>query len=45
MDLPPGWNKYTTEDGKDYFHNAALGVTQWEDPAGNVAGTKDCNPR
>lgn len=34
--MPPNWAKYTTEDGKDYFHNAVTNVTQWEMPVGNA---------
>jgi hypothetical protein len=30
--LPPNWNKYTTDDGKDYFHNSVTNTTQWERP-------------
>jgi len=33
MSLPSGWNRYTTDDGKEYFHNATSNVTQWEAPA------------
>ncbi|CAK8999712.1 unnamed protein product [Durusdinium trenchii] len=33
MALPPNWERYTTEDGKEYFHNAALNKTQWERPS------------
>lgn len=31
-DLPPGWTRYTTDEGKDYFHNAQTDVTQWMKP-------------
>ncbi|CAD7958075.1 unnamed protein product [Amoebophrya sp. A120] len=31
--LPPNWTKYTTDDGKDYYHNAVTNTTQWERPA------------
>lgn len=30
--LPPDWTRYTTPDGKEYFHNATTNVTQWEKP-------------
>jgi hypothetical protein len=30
--LPPHWTKYTSEDGKDYYHNALMNTTQWEVP-------------
>lgn len=32
MALPPNWVKYTTEDGKDYYHNAVSNTTQWDKP-------------
>jgi hypothetical protein len=32
MSLPPGWARYTTEDGKEYFHHAENNVTQWDKP-------------
>lgn len=35
MALPPNWAKYTTEDGKEYFHNSVLNKTQWEKPEWN----------
>jgi hypothetical protein len=33
MSLPPGWARYTTEDGKEYFHHAENNLTQWDRPA------------
>lgn len=30
--MPPGWARYTTEDGKEYFHNQTTNTTQWERP-------------
>eukprot|EP01055_Gregarina_sp_Pseudo9_P001990 Gregarina_sp_Pseudo_9__1989@NODE_2379_length_1018_cov_34_225741_g2191_i0_p1_GENE_NODE_2379_length_1018_cov_34_225741_g2191_i0NODE_2379_length_1018_cov_34_225741_g2191_i0_p1_ORF_typecomplete_len321_score33_39Yip1/PF04893_17/5_2e17WW/PF00397_26/1_4e07YIF1/PF03878_15/3_1e06DUF872/PF05915_12/48DUF872/PF05915_12/13_NODE_2379_length_1018_cov_34_225741_g2191_i054923 len=30
--LPEGWAAYKAEDGMEYYHNAALNVTQWEKP-------------
>jgi WW domain len=30
--LPPNWTKYTTEDGKDYYHNHVTNQTQWDFP-------------
>eukprot|EP00931_Biecheleriopsis_adriatica_P022746 TRINITY_DN14533_c0_g1_i3.p1 TRINITY_DN14533_c0_g1~~TRINITY_DN14533_c0_g1_i3.p1 ORF type:complete len:355 (+),score=62.86 TRINITY_DN14533_c0_g1_i3:137-1201(+) len=33
MSLPPNWNKYTTDDGKEYYHDSATNTTQWERPA------------
>eukprot|EP00931_Biecheleriopsis_adriatica_P078279 TRINITY_DN51738_c0_g1_i1.p1 TRINITY_DN51738_c0_g1~~TRINITY_DN51738_c0_g1_i1.p1 ORF type:complete len:358 (-),score=74.96 TRINITY_DN51738_c0_g1_i1:49-1122(-) len=33
MSLPPNWQRYTTDEGKEYFHNAATNVTQWDRPA------------
>lgn len=32
MTLPPGWARYTTDDGKEYFHNSATSTTQWDKP-------------
>lgn len=32
MALPPNWAKYTTDEGKDYFHNSITNKTQWEKP-------------
>lgn len=31
-DLLPGWVKYTTEDGRDYYHHAQKQITQWNKP-------------
>mmetsp|Transcript_60322 Transcript_60322/g.155419 ORF Transcript_60322/g.155419 Transcript_60322/m.155419 type:complete len:357 (+) Transcript_60322:74-1144(+) len=31
--LPPGWARYTTDEGKEYFHNAATNTTQWDTPS------------
>jgi len=36
MALPPNWAKYTTEDGKEYYHNAVTNVTQWDMPTGDA---------
>lgn len=33
MALPPNWSKYTTDEGKEYFHNAVTNATQWEEPS------------
>lgn len=33
MALPPNWTSYTTDDGKEYFHNPVTNTTQWERPA------------
>lgn len=30
--LPPNWSRYTTADGKEYFHNTVTNVTQWDAP-------------
>mmetsp|Transcript_82546 Transcript_82546/g.267394 ORF Transcript_82546/g.267394 Transcript_82546/m.267394 type:complete len:365 (+) Transcript_82546:172-1266(+) len=30
--LPPNWTRYTTDEGKEYFHNGASNVTTWETP-------------
>lgn len=30
--LPPNWTKYSTPDGKDYFHNSITNQTQWKPP-------------
>lgn len=30
--LPPNWTRYTTDDGKEYFHNAVTMTTQWDRP-------------
>lgn len=35
MALPPNWAKFTTEDGKDYYHNAVTSSTQWDIPQWN----------
>lgn len=32
MALPPNWTKYSTDDGKEYYHNSATNQTQWEKP-------------
>jgi len=31
--MPPGWARYTTDEGKEYFHNAATNTTTWDAPA------------
>jgi WW domain len=31
--LPDGWSKYTTEHGRQYYHNHGTNQTQWEIPA------------
>lgn len=30
--MPPNWTRYTTEDGKEYFHNSVTNTTQWDKP-------------
>lgn len=32
MALPPNWAKYSTDDGKEYYHNSVTNTTQWEKP-------------
>eukprot|EP00930_Biecheleria_cincta_P065639 TRINITY_DN51494_c0_g1_i1.p1 TRINITY_DN51494_c0_g1~~TRINITY_DN51494_c0_g1_i1.p1 ORF type:complete len:347 (-),score=66.43 TRINITY_DN51494_c0_g1_i1:66-1106(-) len=32
MSLPPNWQRYTTDEGKEYFHNASTNTTQWSRP-------------
>lgn len=32
MALPPNWAVYTTDDGKEYFHNDITNTTQWDRP-------------
>lgn len=32
MSLPPNWSKYTTDEGKEYYHNSSTNQTQWEKP-------------
>jgi len=34
--LPANWTRYTTDDGKEYFHNAVTNVTQWDRPGGGA---------
>ncbi|CAJ1328968.1 unnamed protein product [Effrenium voratum] len=36
MSLPPNWQRYTTDEGKEYFHNAVTNKTQWERPSEEV---------
>lgn len=36
--LPAGWQRYTSEDGKEYFHHAGTNLTQWEKPSESAAG-------
>mmetsp|Transcript_4371 Transcript_4371/g.7742 ORF Transcript_4371/g.7742 Transcript_4371/m.7742 type:complete len:352 (-) Transcript_4371:77-1132(-) len=33
MALPPNWTRYTTDEGKEYFHNPVSNKTQWDRPA------------
>jgi len=37
--LPPGWTRYTTDEGKEYFHNAVTDITQWDRPSWPEAST------
>eukprot|EP01057_Protomagalhaensia_wolfi_P002561 Protomagalhaensia_wolfi_Nauph_80__2560@NODE_2716_length_1008_cov_52_594427_g2127_i0_p1_GENE_NODE_2716_length_1008_cov_52_594427_g2127_i0NODE_2716_length_1008_cov_52_594427_g2127_i0_p1_ORF_typecomplete_len295_score35_00Yip1/PF04893_17/2_4e17WW/PF00397_26/1_6e07NPIP/PF06409_11/64NPIP/PF06409_11/18_NODE_2716_length_1008_cov_52_594427_g2127_i071955 len=30
--LPEGWAVYKTDEGMEYYHNEALGITQWDRP-------------
>ncbi|CAE8623337.1 unnamed protein product [Polarella glacialis] len=30
--LPPNWERYSTDDGKEYFHNTVTNSTQWQAP-------------
>lgn len=39
MALPPNWSKYTTDDGKEYYHNSVTNKTQWDTPTDDL-GTK-----
>lgn len=32
MALHPNWSRYTTDDGKEYYHNSVTDKTQWEKP-------------
>lgn len=32
MSLPPQWLRYTTDEGKEYYHNVVTNTTQWEPP-------------
>jgi hypothetical protein len=43
MALPPGWTRYTTDEGKEYFHNGSTNTVQWERPewAGGLAPDKE----
>jgi len=46
MGLPPNWQKYTTDDGKEYFHNSVTNITQWDSPEepNNMEVTTDLPP-
>lgn len=35
------WFKYDTEDGKAYFHNPTMGLTQWEAPPKDATSMPD----
>lgn len=35
--LPPGWEKRTTANGRDYYVNHELRITQWDPPRGSAA--------
>lgn len=39
--LPTNWTRYTTEDGKEYFHNSVTNVTQWDRPQWPATGGPD----
>mmetsp|Transcript_6978 Transcript_6978/g.9069 ORF Transcript_6978/g.9069 Transcript_6978/m.9069 type:complete len:436 (+) Transcript_6978:222-1529(+) len=36
-DLPPGWKKFISDDGKPYYHNTVTNETQWDKPTRSVA--------
>lgn len=38
-DLPPGWYKYQTDDGYDYFYNEETQESVWEKPIASTAPT------
>lgn len=40
-DLPPGWTKYTTADGQDYYHNTATDTTTWDRPTSIGADSEE----
>ncbi|CAL1137968.1 unnamed protein product [Cladocopium goreaui] len=43
MALPPSWERYTTDDGKEYFHNVSTNKTQWERPSWDEAPRSSLN--
>jgi len=43
MSLPPNWERYTTDEGKEYFHNAMTNKTQWERPSWDEAPGSSLN--
>eukprot|EP00435_Cladocopium_sp_Y103_P036122 s777_g9.t1 len=43
MALPPHWERYTTDDGKEYFHNVSTNKTQWERPSWDEAPLSSLN--
>lgn len=42
--MPPNWTRYTTDDGKDYFHNSLTNETQWEAPVSSTITSEIYKP-
>jgi hypothetical protein len=42
--LPPGWEKLEDESGEPYYHHAASGATQWDQPSETQAAQQPSAP-
>ena len=41
--LPAGWDKHNTDDGKRYYSDRSTQKSQWEPPVGSIGGSASCS--